>query len=302
MIRRDDGGDWLIIEQIKHANLAADIARAWGNEQFESLAPHHAQSSSHIPERATSEDQAWKHARAAFFIAVSYHDNGWSEWDWAPRVDPRTGMPRDFREMRMRCATAIWTKSISGCAKPHPLSAYAVSRHFCYLADQVRNGGRHDADDLAAVARFLGEQAKMQAKLEQRSALYGWGEAFHRHRELGYRMVQFFDRVSLWLCCADEREPQSMTAPMGEVVTFSSRPAATVGEEIPSTIYRLQAPRPDYQKWQVVVEPYPLSGDTHEFSVDARRIPARPYADDADLQTTWSDAPTVQLVWTFGKA
>jgi hypothetical protein len=33
MIRRDDGGDWIIIEQIKHANLAAEIARAWGNQQ-----------------------------------------------------------------------------------------------------------------------------------------------------------------------------------------------------------------------------------------------------------------------------
>lgn len=27
MIRRDDGGDWIIIEQIKHASLATEIAR-----------------------------------------------------------------------------------------------------------------------------------------------------------------------------------------------------------------------------------------------------------------------------------
>ena len=30
MIRRDDGGDWLIIEQIKHANLAAMKSLAFG--------------------------------------------------------------------------------------------------------------------------------------------------------------------------------------------------------------------------------------------------------------------------------
>ena len=29
MIRRDDGGDWLLIDQIQHARLAADIARGW---------------------------------------------------------------------------------------------------------------------------------------------------------------------------------------------------------------------------------------------------------------------------------
>ena len=119
-------------------------------------------------------------------------------------------MPRDFREMRMRDATAIWTKSISASAKPLPLAGYAVSRHFCFLAEQVRQAGRHDADDLAAVTSFLKQQSGVQAKLEQKAALcHGWGEGFHRHRELAYRTVQFFDRVSLWLCCADEQEQHS---------------------------------------------------------------------------------------------
>ena len=114
--------------------------------------------------------------------------------------------------------------------------------------------------------------------------------------------MQFFDRVSLWLCCADEREPQAMTAPLGEVVTFSSRPAASAPEECASGVFRLQTARPDYQKWRVAIEPYPLSDETNEFSVEARRIPARPYTDDADLQATWSAAPTVQLVWALGRA
>ena len=118
--------------------------------------------------------------------------------------------------------------------------------------------------------------------------------------------MQFFDRVSLWLCCAEEHEPQSMTAPMGEVVTFSCRPAVP-GETAPSAdgapaVFRLQTARPDYRKWHVTIEPDPLSDGLHEFSVDARRVPARRYADDADLQATWRDAPSVQLVWTFGHA
>ena len=37
MIRRDDGGDWLLIDQIQHARLAAEIARAWGNDRFKPL-------------------------------------------------------------------------------------------------------------------------------------------------------------------------------------------------------------------------------------------------------------------------
>jgi hypothetical protein len=142
----------------------------------------------------------------------------------------------------------------------------------------------------------------LQEKLETESARYGCQHALRLYRELAYRTVQFFDRVSLWLCCADEKEPQTMTAPKGEFVTFASRPASPVRQETTSEVYRLQAPRPDYRKWCVAIEPYPLSDDTHEFSVDARRIAARPYADDADLQAAWNAAPTVQLVWSLSRA
>ena len=81
-------------------------------------------------------------------------------------------------------------------------------------------------------------------QLERESARYGWQNVFDRHRELAYRTVQFFDRVSLWLCCAEEHEPQAMTAPMGEVVTFSSRPAdpgeTVANPDSPATVFRLQ--------------------------------------------------------------
>jgi hypothetical protein len=303
MIRRDDGGDWLIIEQIKHANLAAEIARVWGNDQFEPLTRLSDPSIGY--KRPLDEEYERTLAVLAFSQGVAHHDDGWSEWDWAPRIDSRTGKPRDFREMRMADVTAIWSKSISSPSKYVPLAAYAISRHFCYLAEQVRDGGRHGADDVAAVTQFLHEQAalqrKLDAKFETELARFGWQQAFHLYRELAYRTVQFFDRVSLWLCCADEKESQTMTAPKGEGVTFASRPASPIREETTSGVYRLQTPRPDYRRWRVRIEPYPLCDGSPEFRVDARRIPARRYDDDADLLATWKAAPTAQLVWTFDR-
>jgi hypothetical protein len=182
MIRRDDGGDWLLIDQIQHARLAADIARAWGNEQFKPLARD-------VPAAVAARgderpDEDWRLARLAIQVAVSRHDDGWSRWDWDPRVDPRSGQPRDFREMRMTDAIAIWTRSVSACAKLFPVSSYAISRHFCYLAEQVRDSGRHDAEDLAAVTRFLGQQAAVRARVKQQSARYGWQNVFDRHRRI----------------------------------------------------------------------------------------------------------------------
>jgi hypothetical protein len=309
MIRRGDGGDWLLIDQIQHARLAAEIARAWGNERFKPLTRDLPVALAARGDERPDED--WRLARISMAIAVARHDDGWGQWDWAPHVDPGTGRPRDFREMRMQDATAIWTRSVAACnTKLSPVSAYAVSRHFCYLAEQVRGSGRHDAEDRAAVTRFIQQQAALRAQLESESARFGWQNVFLRHRELAYHVVQFFDRVSLWLCCAAEHEPQAMTAPLGEVVTFSSRPAdpaeGVSNPDSSATVFRLQTARPDYRKWHVTIEPDPLfrsvEGGPHEFSVDARRVPARSYADDDDLQATWRDAPSVQLVWSFGRA
>src|SRR5579862_8870095 len=142
MIRRDDGEHWLLIDQQEHAHLAAEVAAVWCAD---------ASTTNGVPQWV--RDQIW--------LAVARHDDGWAVWDQAPRVDPATGVPRDFMEMRMADSTEIWSRSIEGCAT-HPLSAYAVSRHFCYLAEQVRDGRRSDLDDLQAVDRFLQEQVAVQ--------------------------------------------------------------------------------------------------------------------------------------------
>ena len=47
----------------------------------------------------------------AILRGVAHHDDGWAEWDAAPRVNPANGMPRSFLEMRMRDSTAIWTRA-----------------------------------------------------------------------------------------------------------------------------------------------------------------------------------------------
>ena len=40
MIRRDAGDDWLLISQVEHARIAAEIASAWGNDRFAAVPMH----------------------------------------------------------------------------------------------------------------------------------------------------------------------------------------------------------------------------------------------------------------------
>jgi hypothetical protein len=259
MIRRDDREDWLIIDQIEHARLAGELARVWGDERSGLF--------------ALFPKLVW---------GVSHHDDGWSAWDAAPRLHPKTGFPRSFLEMRMRDSTAIWTRSIAVCSAD-PLAAVAVSRHFCHLAGQVRDSGRADADDLESIDRFLHEQSVVQLGLADEARATGAGAEANGNLEksfdLGCRTVQFFDRVSLWLCCAPRQQPEQFAAPLGETVRLIPNNPA-----------------------QIAVEPYPLCVDSLLLETPARRIAARRYANDAELQTALRAAPTERLSWMIGPA
>jgi hypothetical protein len=84
--------------------------------------------------------------------------------------------------------------------------------------------------------------------------------------------LQWFDALSLWLCCAERRVPHTMTSPGGPSITLSP----IVGG-------------------QIAVSPWPFSTDALTLETNGRAIPATRYADRATL----SDAPsrTVSLRW-----
>jgi hypothetical protein len=208
--------------------------------------------------------------------AVEHHDDGWRDWDAAPRINPATGIPRSFMEMRMRDSTEIWTRSINICSRD-PIAGIAISRHFTYLAEQVQNGGRADADDLEAVARFLRDQDNESGDLALRLRRPE-DQIVVQTCDLGFRAVRFFDALSLWLCCAKRVEPEQLTAPDGEPV-------------------RLIPEKP----WKIAIDPYPLSVEALRIQTFARRVAARGYENDADFLSTFNAAPFELLTWTLSR-
>ena len=64
----------VVIRQTDHAFLAGFFAREWGNEQFSKPEPN-----------------------ASFCLAAAEHDNGWSEWELQPELDPKTRLPERFQ-------------------------------------------------------------------------------------------------------------------------------------------------------------------------------------------------------------
>ncbi|QDU39823.1 hypothetical protein Mal4_41710 [Maioricimonas rarisocia] len=347
MIRRTSENSWLLIAQTEHARIAAELARAWGNDRFAPL------------------------SLADWLVpAIRHHDDGWSDWDDAPHVDPETGTPRDFTEMAMADATAIWRRSIAVCSRaagraasgsqclarldnwlrpqqlpltrdhefilaqileateplteqtltesadeasdetaaqpvpvilqqlqqagvivprtitsetgfvlsadlqaPSPFGGLWVSRHFCDLAIRAREN-RTEAADLAAIDDFLNEQAPLQAEWREQLAAQIPEDELEPLIELGFRCVQRFDHLSLWLCCAERDKPFELAFPGAGQIHF--------------------IPGPD---GQVVVDPWPFAADRLELVATPVRIPRQSYRNDEALHTEMAASRGTVLRW-----
>jgi hypothetical protein len=246
MIVRETNNSWLLISQVEHARIAAEVAASWRLPEPLGLFRHE------------------------FLFAVEHHDDGWREWEQAPTIDD-DGEPRDFMEMAMPVAAGIWTASIEVGAKSSPWCGLWISRHFCYLAELALEHRDDPADRLAA-QQFLKEQLAAQRR---------WRADVDAHDvtaiELaGLHALQFFDRVSLWLCCAERTEEQMFPDPAGGTTHWTPESAMTI---------------------QVSGDGF--TGDELSLSVPAVAIEQRPYADDRELRAAIVQGQRVALNWVL---
>lgn len=215
MIVRDSSSSWLLISQVEHARISAEIAANWN--VLDVLEP----------------------LRNEVLFAVAHHDDGWAEWEQAPTID-EDGEPRDFMDMPMPVATGIWTASIEAGVSSSPWCGLWISRHFCYLAELALEH-RDDGDDRAATQQFLSEQ--FAAQRQWRAEV---GEPNVTAIETaGLHALQFFDRVSLWLCMAERTAEQAFRDPSGGETLWTPKSSTEImvsGDGFTSNELSLSAP------------------------------------------------------------
>ncbi len=202
MIRRDDGDDWLILSQMEHARVAAELARVWCFGSSSTVG-----------------------ATDLLLSAVHDHDEGWRAWELAMQIDPKSGTPRQFTEMPMEVATEIWTKSIEFCAQKHPLPGLWVSSHFVYLGEQSLESREADLSDVSAVQRFLTAQSRFQEQCRLEALQDVTEREFDALSRFGFTFLRMFDSLSLWLCCAQPHTALgiSLSESSGEINPNSRR-------------------------------------------------------------------------------
>jgi hypothetical protein len=226
MLRRDvldDAGRpaWLLISQLAHARLAAELAAAWDFASHPLVEP-----------------------RELFLETVRRHDDGWQVWEQRPEV--YNGRPRDFMEMPLDESLAVWRRSIAVAGTIGPLAWVTVGGHFRRLTQMTldKHEARHDwAPDTEHLAEdFLDEQDG-----HLREYLASFDPARRPEAEAtasrSIRLLRLFDYMSLWLCCATQIDVETITGADGETYRFTPQGGAPESQAITVSPWPFVAPQ-----------------------------------------------------------
>lgn len=266
MIVQEQGDHLVLIRQTDHAFLAGFLAKEWGNEKFVKPEPF-----------------------ASFCLAVAEHDNGWTETELQPEIDPKTRVPYSFMSIPTEQHMALYQRGIERLVKADHYAALLVSMHASELYDKARatmpgySAKYVKPEEAHAVSDFVQrlrlQQLRLKVDLRANPAVKA--QADEKILKANFERLETLDRMSLYFC----------TSPM-ENALIDAAPTDNQGGDADLEL------RPE-GSGVVTLSPYPFRRESLELSVLARRIPKRVYADDMDLQMTLAKANYFALKFTL---
>ena len=165
MLLREEGDAAICIGQPAHAWLSGQMARAW------------------------RDVEPWEEV----CLAAEQHDIGMADWDADPELNPETGRPYSFMEMRLPTHLALWSAAPARLLPQSRYAAMLVSMHGTALYER-RDLDRLAADDASLVREYLDSQRALQEALIE--SLGADREQVRRNQQLLWR----WDSLSLALC------------------------------------------------------------------------------------------------------
>ena len=266
MIIQDRGNELVVIRQTDHAALAGHLAREWGNDVYRRPEPFD-----------------------AFRLGAGEHDNGWAEVELRPQVDPVTFKPYSYLSIPTPAHMELYRRGIERVVKADHYAGLLVSMHSAGLYDRTRatmpgfSAKYVKAEEAPLVSEFVQslrlQQLRLKVDLRGTSATKTYADDSLVQANL--KRLEALDCLSLFFC----HEPLTDSVLEGIPVDDNGR---EVDWEIRAT-----------GESTASLSPYPFRRDPLELSVLARRIPKRPYTDDADLQRVLAQAPYFALKFSL---
>jgi hypothetical protein len=262
MIVQPRDGQLLLIRQTDHASLAGVFAEHWGNATFAVPSP-----------------------RDPLITAAVHHDDGWLLWETAPRIDPATHRPYQFTAMPISEHVRFYRSGIDRVLARDVYAGLLTVMHLAGLY-QMRFGTERQMspktlshDEESVQRQILGELQQQQDALRRDLPLQGVPAAWLEERCLwpNYKLLQVFDRLSLYFCMAPPHP-----------ATLEPIPLDYEGSETQLTL------RPVTER-TVAITPYPFDRDPLPLALRASVIPGRAYDSDDDFRVLFAAAPVVEL-------
>ncbi len=244
MIRRDDCDRWLLVPQPEHARMSGELAARWRERPVD----------------------------AAVALAIGHHDDGWIDWERAPRAGGDTGRPLHFPELPVEDHLAIWRRGPALVAARDPYSGILVSHHGSGLTEmKLRFSSALSPADRTALKRYLDEQRVFRERVAREAGLVlDFGRV---GRDVA--LLRLLDFLSLVLCCG----PAETRTIEADGLSLS---LAALGDQA------------------VAVAPWPFGEDVERFelAVEARAL-ARDRWHDVTLPAAFAGAERVRLGFEF---
>ncbi len=231
----------LAVMMHEHTALAAQFARAFGNDRFAPVQP----------------------ADLMFYV-VSHHDEGWAEFDRNPATDEKTGLPYNLVETPAEHITVTSRRSPEFNERHHAYCGLMSSMHSWGLYN-----GRYGLSNLVLInlipasdrelaARMLdGELARQQrlkADLQRDPLAAGWLD--EQHLLQNYKQLQFFDTLALYFNRTHPSERGEQT--FGHVPMSGTQDISITIRPRGANVYELS--------------PYPFAAPSSEFAYAGRRL------------------------------
>jgi len=171
----------MLLTQPAHAWVSGQIARQWGNTDFD----------------APAEDLCF---------ATAMHDIGFLSWEAAPTLNKETGLPHAFTEMPTPLHLQLWRKGIQDAACHGRYPCLLVSLHFTVLARRHDTGNPPCPENLTQ--KFIAEQELLQRTIVtslSNDPQYG-ATLDERQIERDSKALAIWDWISLLICMNNEQE------------------------------------------------------------------------------------------------
>ena len=266
MIVLEQSDQLILIRQTDHAFLAGYFAQEWGNENFAKPEPF-----------------------GSFCLAAAEHDNGWSEWELKPQIDPKMRYPYSYTSIPTEDHIALYQRGIERLVRADHYAALLASLHCSMLYDRgratipgysakyVKSGEAQIVGDF--VQRLKLQQLRLKVDLRADAAMKAAAE--DNIITANFERLEALDRLSLYFCLGP-----------GENIGIEGVPSNDQGGTADLEL------RPEGAN-VVTLSPYPFRRETLQVSVLARRVPKRVYANDADFQKTLARAPFYAIKYTL---